>query len=299
MRGLIRNIILFALFLVVCDLVVGGVMRLLVSTAEYGITRRYNEIADSITDDILLFGSSLGRQNYDPTILSDSLGGSFYSCAEEKCGILTMYGRYKLISQRYTPRVVLYDVERDYDLLDDDCERYLIPLRYYYDRPGIDSIFSAVNPWQKLLMLSQCYRYSEDPAQLIGDHIRPNHQHYKGFSPKPWVMDAERVVPDTVINADYCSLKLYYLERILAEASAESKVVILISPAYRATNDSVFEPVKQFAERYRIPIINHYCDTAFNVHPEFYYDQIHLNSKGANRYSRVVASELRSILCPQ
>lgn len=299
MRWLFRNIILFALFLVACDLVVGVVMRHLVSSAKYGVTKRYNEIADSITDDILLFGSSLGRQNYSPDIMSDSLGGSFYSCAEEKCGILTMYGRYKLIRQRYMPRVVLYDVERDYDLLDDDCERYLIPLRYYYNRPGIDSIFAAVSPWQRLLMLSQCYRYSEDPAQLIGDHIRSNHQHYKGFSPKPWEMDAARAVPDTVINAHYSELKLHYLERLIAEAGIGSKMVLLISPGYGATNDSVFEPVKQLAQRYGIPLINHYCDTSFTLHPELYYDPIHLNSKGANRYSRVVAGELRSILCSQ
>lgn len=296
MKRFIRNIILFAVLLAACDVVVGAVMRHLVRTAKYGVTKRYNEIADSITDDILLFGSSLGRRNYNPDILSDSLGMSFCSCAQEKGGILMMYGRYKLIRQRYTPRVVLYDVERDYDLLDEDCERYLMPLRYYYDRPGIDSLFAAVSPRQRLLMLSQCYRYSEDPVQVIGDQIRPNHEHHKGYSPRPWGMNPKRAVPDTVVSADYSELKLDYLERFLAESSAESKVVLLISPGYGASSDSVFEPVKQLARRHGLPLINHYCDTAFTLHPEFYYDPIHLNSRGADRYSRVVAGELHSIL---
>lgn len=295
MRRFLLNMAIFAALIAVCDAAIGLALSHLARTAPYGQTRRLNDISYNVTDSVIVLGSSLARYNYNPATLEDSLGMSCYNCGEERNGIVLMLGRFSLITSRYTPSLIIYDVECDYDLRRDNLRQYLPPLRYYYGRPCVDTLFAAVSAAEPLLMLSGCYHYGYDVAQLVGDHIRPNHLHYKGYNPKPWSM---RRPPEPTAEEpfEHSPAKLALLDRLMCCCdSLGIPLVLTISPKYGATSDSVFTPLTRMAASRGVPVINHFCDTVYNTRAELYMDPIHLNSRGSGLYSSQIASEIKAL----
>lgn len=144
MKKFVGKVLLFLVGLVVLDFLVGMGGKYLVSHAKGGDTGLSNYICRQMKDECIIFGSSRGMHHYDPNIISDSLGMSCWNCSLDGNGIILMYGRYKMLSARYTPKVLIYDVCTSFDLIAGDNHTYLGGLRYYYDEPSVDSIFGAL-----------------------------------------------------------------------------------------------------------------------------------------------------------
>ena len=147
MKKFVSKVIWFLIGLVVLDVLVGLGARYLVGHAKGGDTGLNNYICHEMKDECIVFGSSRGMHHYDPNIIADSLGMSCWNCSLDGNGIILMYGRYKMLSARYTPKMLIYDVQTSFDLLENDNHKYLRNLRYYYDEPGVDSIFGGSTPW--------------------------------------------------------------------------------------------------------------------------------------------------------
>ena len=130
MKKFISKVLLFLAGLVVLDFLVGMGGKYLVSHAKGGDTGLSNYICRQMKDECIIFGSSRGMHHYDPNIISDSLGMSCWNCSLDGNGIILMYGRYKMLSARYTPKVLIYDVCTAFDLISDDNNTYLGRLRY-------------------------------------------------------------------------------------------------------------------------------------------------------------------------
>lgn len=160
MKKFISKVILFLIGLVILDQLVGIGARYLVGHAKGGDTGLNNYICNQMEEECIIFGSSRGMHHYDPNIITDSLDMSCWNCSLDGNGIILMYGRYKMLSARYTPKMLIYDVQTSFDLLEGDNHKYLGGLRYYYDRQGIDSIFWNVDKTERFKMMSNCYRYN-------------------------------------------------------------------------------------------------------------------------------------------
>ena len=171
MKKFVGKVLLFLVGLVFLDFLVGMGGKYLVSHAKGGDTGLSNYICRQMKDECIIFGSSRGMHHYDPNIISDSIGMSCWNCSMDGNGIVLMYGRYKMLSSRYTPKVLVYDVFSGYDLIAGDNNTYLGRLRYYYDEPSVDSIFWSVDEKERFKMMSYCYRYNSQWLQLISDNI--------------------------------------------------------------------------------------------------------------------------------
>lgn len=135
--------------LVGLDLLSGFIFREMTNKAKGGDTARNEYIAHKVDAPILIFGSSRAIHHYVPKIFRDSLGIDCYNCGQDGMGIILFYGRYKMITQRYIPKVIVYDVLSGFDLEQGDNYSYIGWLKPYYDIPGIDSIFG------RLLLMSE------------------------------------------------------------------------------------------------------------------------------------------------
>lgn len=297
MKKFICSVIAFLLLLFVCDYALGYAFRYLVAHAKGGDTGLNNSINDKIEDDVLIFGSSRAMHHYDPIMIEDSLGLSCFNCARDGNGIILMYGRYKMISQRYTPKMIIYEITAGFDLMANDNHTYLPNLRYYYDRPSIDSIFWSVDKNERYKMLSNCYRYNMNPLQLVMDNIHPMQSDTKGFRAIHNTMAYEpKVTSDVDKTYEYDDLKLYYLRRLLEDCEGKTKVVFCASPLYKNVSDKVYEPIKKLAAEYGAPFLNHYCDSTFNFKKEYFSDTSHMNREGATAYTNVIIGEIREML---
>ena len=299
MKRFLIKVSVFLIGLVMFDFTVGMCCRYLVNHAKGGDTGLNNYICHKMTEEFLIFGSSRGMHHYDPSIITDSLNMSCWNCAKDGNGIILMYGRYHMLSARYAPKVLVYDVCPEFDLFEGDNHKYLGGLRYYYDEPGVDSIFWAVDKKERAKMLSSCYRYNSQWLQLISDNIHPLQSDDKGYRP----MDKQMTyVPEKRQESEepqykYDALKFHYLERLIEECNQRgTKLVFAISPSFGADDDRGYNPLKELCARYDIPLINHFCDPEFTSSTEYFYDSVHLNRTGATKYTKKLMGELKELL---
>ena len=297
MKKFILHIILFCILLVCCDIVLGSGFRYLIAHAKGGDTGLCNLINNEIDDELIIFGSSRAMHHYDPSVFEDSLGLSCFNCARDGNGIILMYGVYKMISERYTPKVILYEVTPHFDLITGDNHSFLPFLRYYYDRQGVDSIIWDIDSTERIKMLSNVFRYNMNVPQLVMDNIHPFATVGNGFRPMDKEMNYEPIVKDKEEPIySYDSMKLKHIEKLINDCQGKTQLVFLASPLYKAKSDKAFDPIKDIAAKHNIPFINHYCDTTFTTHKEYFYDSSHMNRRGAEAYSKVVAGEVRNLL---
>ncbi|MCD8290248.1 MAG: hypothetical protein LUC91_01955 [Prevotella sp.] len=290
---------IFALLVIVCDFAVGAVGDKLVNNAKGGDTKRKNYIARGTNADILIFGSSRAIHHYDPDILQDTLGLTAYNCGFDGNGIICSYGFFKMITQRYYPKILIYEVTSGFDLLVGDNHKYLGNLRYFYnkrDGNSVDSIFWKVDCTERYKMFSKMYRFNSTIPQLIMDNLHPLHEDNKGYRPQDKEMTSDPKPVDVQDTYVYDSLKLYYLEKMINECKGKTQIIFAVSPLYENTDDRVNEPIKKLCDKYEIPLLSHYTDSTFNNRREYFYDRSHLNQTGATAYSKLISGEIKAII---
>lgn len=295
-------ILLFALFAILAgiDIATGLVFDKLTLSAKRGYTGRNEFIADKLHDPVLVFGSSRSVHHYDPQVLADSLGVPCYNCGQDGMGIITFYGRFKLLTARYTPRLIIYDVTTDFDLTRNDNVTYLTWLKPYYNRPGIDSIFWHVEPTERVKMLSNMFRYNGKALQIITDN-KPgddNDDALKGFVPLDGIMTYDKEEDATKTQVDFDPVKLYYISRLVKDCSAKGiRLVFAISPLYNSVKqpDAYLADFLTLARKQNVPVINHYYDTRFATNKNLFQDTYHMNRSGAEIYTSILAHEIKQL----
>lgn len=295
-------ILLFALFAILAgiDIATGLVFDKLTLSAKRGYTGRNEFIADKLHDSVLVFGSSRSVHHYDPQVLADSLGVPCYNCGQDGMGIITFYGRFKLLTARYTPRLIIYDVTTDFDLRRNDNVTYLTWLKPYYNRPGIDSIFWHVEPTERVKMLSNMFRYNGKALQIITDN-KPgddNDDALKGFVPLDGIMTYDKEEDATKTQVDFDPVKLYYISRLVKDCSAKGiRLVFAISPLYNSVKqpEAYLADFLTLARKQNVPVINHYYDTRFATNKNLFQDTYHMNRSGAEIYTSILAHEIKQL----
>ena len=295
-------ILLFALFTILAgiDIATGLVFDKLTLSAKRGYTGRNEFIADKLHDPVLVFGSSRSVHHYDPQVLADSLGVPCYNCGQDGMGIITFYGRFKLLTARYTPRLIIYDVTTDFDLRRNDNVTYLTWLKPYYNRPGIDSIFWHVEPTERVKMLSNMFRYNGKALQIITDN-KPgddNDDALKGFVPLDGIMTYDKEEDATKTQVDFDPVKLYYISRLVKDCSAKGiRLVFAISPLYNSVKqpDAYLADFLTLARKQNVPVINHYYDARFATNKNLFQDTYHMNRSGAEIYTSILAHEIKQL----
>lgn len=295
MKKFVIKICILAAVVVVADVLVGVACRYFQNNSKGGDTGRMMYIADKMNADVVIFGSSRALHHYDPRVIEDSLHMSCYNCGRDGNGIIFNYGLYRLFCNRYTPKVMIYDIARGFDFeAKHDNEKYLGWLRYFYDRDGIDSIFWSVDKTERIKMLSMMRRYNEKFVQLASDWHSPQQQDIKGFRPNTGVMQYEPapVAPSADIP-EYDNLKLYYFRRLIADCkNSGTRLILMVSPSYKGT-DSGFERIKAMADKAGVPFVCHNNLAQISTTRKYFYDSSHMNGKGADAYTKYIIKEVR------
>lgn len=297
MKKLIVKLAVFVLLIVCFDQVYGYFAKYLYDHPKGGSIFLDKFICDSTEADVLIFGSSKAQNQYDPEILEDTLGMSVFNCGSHGMGMIYHYGRWKIISQRYIPKVVVFEMLPIVDfMIRDDNSIFINPLRPYYGKvEGVDSIFWKVDPTEKYKMLSKTYQY-----HTILDYL-------SCYRTEGWLKngygrpDNSKLNPNTVKYSDFTyeldSVKWYFAEKFVREVSAKTQLVMVSSPMYSFHDDhGGLTKIKDLCQRYGIRVIDHFCDTAFVDNPDLYIDMAHLNRDGAEKWSKLIASEVKSLL---
>ena len=299
MKKFLLKVGLFFLVVVVFDAIAGIIFPYLMNHTKGGDNGRYNYICNHVDAEVLIFGSSRAIHHYNPVMLSDSLGMSCYNCGQDGNGVILSYGRYQLISQRYQPKVVIYDVIPKFDLLAiEDNHKYLGYLRAYYDKKGIPEIFDSVDNIEKYKMLSQMYRYNTKCIQVVSDFINPlRSDGINGFLPINEEMDTLKVTRRSSGQKKYVydSLKISFVKKMIEESN-KTKFVFVVSPFWDGMDTTSLSPIKDICQQHAIPFIDFSNNPKYVHHNEYFKDGAHLNARGADEFTRDLIVELKEML---
>lgn len=249
-----------------------------------GIKSRYYVCKES-NEDVLVFGSSRAKHHYVPDIIEDSLGVTCYNAGEDGNGIIMSYGFLKMITQRYSPKLIVYDVT-GYDMYKDDNMKYLDMLKPFYYEPGIDTLFWTVEPKTRVMMMSNLYRYNTTCLRVIGNYLHPLGSYPKGYCPLHKSMDYEPEEKEKN-SGDTDSLKTSFFEEfILLTQQKGIALICCVSPSYKPqTEESYYEPVKRLCDQYGIEFINDCNDMDISDKSSFFQDATHMNDTGARFFT--------------
>ena len=299
MKKFLIKVVLFIAFLAVIDRLAGFAFSYFSENAKGGYTEHYHYLVDKTKEDVLVFGSSRAIHHYNPRIISDSLGMTCYNCGQDGNGIVLFYGWWKMITERYHPQYLIYDITTSYDILiGEDNHKYLGWLKEGYDRNGIKDIFRSVDKTEPYKMVSQMYRYNSKWHQIVADYIHPiYHFENQGFLPLDGTMDKMRLDEKKMsrVNAfEYDTLKITYLKELIKE-HGNTKLVFVMSPSWYGINDDELRPLYELCKSYNIPFINFGNDVKYIQNEKYFIDGLHLNAIGADEYTKDLVESIREL----
>ena len=296
MKKFLLKTALLLLILVGIDFVVGLGFQYLEKNAKGGYTQRDNFICNQLETDILVSGSSRCVRHYNPQIITDSLGLTCYNSGQMGNGIILNYGRLKMVGERKQPRIVIYDLYPDFDLLGgEDNHKYLTWLKSHYDRAGIADIFDSVGQTEQFKMLSRMYRYNSRIIELLADYFHPmSHARANGFNPLRGELDKSKIRENEAVPTTYTydPLKLSYLEKMIDETK-NHRLIFVVSPIWYGMDTSVFEPVKALCRQKGIEFIDFANDTKYVHHDEYFRNGSHMNARGADEFTKDLVKYLK------
>ena len=295
----LRKLLLFAFIFACLDLLSGFIFRYLAKNAKGGDTARNEYIANKMDAPILIFGSSRAVHHYVPQYFRNHFGLDCYNCGQDGMGIILFYARYKMITERYIPKIIIYDVLSGFDLEKGDNYSYLGWLKPYYEKQGVDSIFWNIAPNERYKMYSQMYRYNGKILQMLADNILIMREETDGYRPAYGTMDYEPSRLSDSVSVQLDSVKLYYWEKFIQECNEKgTKLFFTLSPFYGGSNavDTTYSAIYDLSKKYNIPVINYFNDTDIVNQKDYFMDSFHMNYQGAEVFSKKISEELYSII---
>lgn len=300
MKKYFLKIALFFALVYVMDVVCGWAFGVLRGKARGGQTQKNEYISKECEDDILILGSSKADHHYVPKIICDSLGMSCYNCGQEGNGIVAAYARYKMVSARKKPQLVVYEITPRYDYLkDNEYSGYLGVIRQYISNNDVRKEYLDFSDnLEGFRLMSNMYCNNSRFVITVKDVLRATPDR-RGYEPltgriKPR-RDNEPDKAKDVIVVD--TLKLSYVERLVKETKRDGvQLVMMISPTFEQESLASYEPALELCARYGIPLINNVECVGITGNAECFQDKMHLNNKGAVAYSKFVAHQLKELI---
>lgn len=295
MKSFVYKVVLFIVIIIATDTVFGIMMRYISAHAKGGDSAREYYIFNKMHDDILIMGSSRGMYNYDADMIRDSMHLSCYACGFEGMGIITNYALYCRIMKRHHPRYIIYDVYYKTDLMQHkDNSTYLSLLKPYHSDNTVKEMMNRIDSKQKFKTLSDFYNYNSVFLQMIQDCIHPTlSAGNNGYRPIDRTSFHRLKEEETYTHYDYDTLKIYYLERLIKESKGKTKLIFVISPFFRITKGIDYQALQALCDKYDVPLLNYSSYGWFGHDSSLFADNIHLNRKGAEVFSKVIIKELK------
>lgn len=297
MKKFIFRILLFGAIVCVIDWTYAKTCDFLFKHAVGGDNKAVITTCEEQSADVLIMGSSRARHHYIPSIIADSVGMSVYNAGFDGNGVVLMSGFYNLLSARYRPDLVLYEVTPSFDINiydeDDGCKRYLKGLRPYFEKESVRKMYRRVAPEDIVKNRFGLYRYNSSIIDLLQDCFFVGQYQPDGFVPMQGVMSAEKQAAKVAGKSEVDTMKLNILYEFVSNVLSDSvQMIFVASPKYGATSSKSFQPIKKLCQEKGIEFWDYYADPQYVSNTRYFKESMHLNEYGAEVFSRDIASRI-------
>lgn len=292
------NLLIITGMIVIADQVVGGILQHYYFNQKSGLYYRTTYSIDSTNADVLVFGSSRANHHYVPQIFEDSLKMSFYNTGRDGNYILFNYAVFKAIVKRYTPKIVIFDInpgELNYDI--DSYDRLSALLPYYKSHTEIREIIELKSPYEKYKLISAIYPYNSSLLTIATGNSEQNKTRkadIKGYVPL-WNTIKDTILHSLeILDVPFDNVKINAVEQITDYCKKHKiRLIFVQSPIYCKISQThgieFFEKLNRDNHAIFWDFIN-YPD--FLENPGMFQDAEHLNNSGATYFSRLVVNKI-------
>ena len=290
MKRFLINIAIFFAIVAVGDFSMGKVFHYLQAHAG-GRTGAEYYVCEKATEDVIIMGSSRASHHYVPEIISEKLGMSCFNAGQDGNGIILQYGRWKMLSERYTPKLIIYDITSVFDVEVNDNMAYIDRLKPFCGDLMVKDYVSEVFPMEHFKTFSSMYCYNYKFIEMAFDYLRKgDYKSSGGYIPlnghiRKEIISKAKTEKSHSIEMD--SVKLFYLYQLVKEARKKgSQVLLVVSPSWKGGNlaANAYSTIKAMAEEYRVQFVE-YIDLEMCNNPDNFEDSSHLNDKGARAFT--------------
>lgn len=300
MKKFLINILIFLCLAVAYDILLGAGLDYMAEKARSGQALKNKEIADEITPDILILGSSRGVYHYVPERMEAALHRKVYVAAQYGQGIVMMNPVLHHICARHKPEIVIYDITSKYDLKDDDPHTYLHYLRMLRHRDGYtDSLLRRIDPIEPIKLKSRLYGYNSSLPSLIKGVLTNDKEFHNGHKPLYGIMDTTR--PDFFMRtpvSEMSELKLSLFRETADYCRANGiRLYLAISPFYSYCNhpEERDPGIDSLIRALGTDVMN-FSSSPYFRDARYYHDGAHLNRTGAEAYTDSITGRLKVLL---
>lgn len=287
------------MLLYIVDQVIGEILNYFYMNEKSGLHYRTTTAMEKTTADVLVFGSSRANHHYVPPVFEDSLRVSFYNAGRDGQGILYYAAVLKSVLKRYTPKLIVLDINTTELSLTPSKYESLSSLLPYYDKhPEIRDIVRRRSKHEKWKLISKIYPYNSMLLTIVLGNMEMNKKRktdMQGYVPLYgcWTEPVDSVVGNADVDIDKYAFSL--LDEILNGAIKEKfKIVCVVSPVFeRVGRSQSVDVVSRLCKEKGILFYSYLNHPLFFDHPDWFQDKIHLNDEGARVFSKLLVSDLK------
>lgn len=290
MKKFLLKIVLFFAIVALVDFATGKLFRYVQANKAGGRTGAEWYACRESNEDIIIMGSSRASHHYVPQILTDSLGMSCFNAGQDGNGIILQYGRWKMILERYAPKVLIYDITPGFDLGKNDNMAYIDRLKPFCDDSEVKKYVANIFPMERWKLISQMYRFNYKFLEMVSDCAQNGDDKQKGYIPLNGQIRKEVVRESSMpkpCQMQFDDIKLHYLECLAQECKdSGTKLILVASPYFKggSYDEEIFMPVCEMADKYGFRFY-YFVESEFANNQKLFKDSHHLNDEGAKVFT--------------
>jgi hypothetical protein len=302
----------FVLLVVVLDWTLGFGFGYLYKKTRTGEAGGFINAALSTKAQVLLLGSSRMRHHVDPAVLNRSLSLSVYNAGQDGQGFLYAAMLMDLWQRSNAPprAIVLHVDWNSFTKDEDELKRSSIFSFYLGDSDLVREIIYQRSALEPIKYVSYSFRANGKVLPIIKNLFASHRDLLNGFRPlsgtMPITTPSQKLrTPSPQAGPPYFwDLKVKCFKRLAAYCRQNgTRVFLFHSPQFaeeRARHDAWIAALRVFLADYPdvdfIEISEFTRPDIFANRPELFVDSTHLNAKGAETVSSLLASELKARL---
>lgn len=299
------KVFLFLLIVFVLDFTIGSILKYYYFKQTSGFYYRTTYSFDTTRADVLIFGSSKANHQFYPDVFEKRLNLTYYNAGRDGSSIFYHYSILQSVLKRYTPKMIVLEMTREFEKKQISYDRISMLLPYYESHPSIRPIIEMRSRFEKVKLISNIYPYNSLIFSIISGNSEFNrirNSDIKGYVPltREWNEPIQHFSVPFKDQIDSTKIRVFE-SFVKACKNSGVKLYIVASPNYYVMDyvDRSNFIAKQIARKYNVKFFNYSNDSLFLATPSFFADNMHLNDKGAIAFSNILVNEIIKDYLPQ
>lgn len=297
---ILKMLVLFSI-LFILDFSIGRIIKYFYFKQNSGFLYRTTYALEQTKAELLIMGSSYANHHYPTSQYANKLNMTVYNAGRDGNDIFYHYAMLKGILKRYSPKVIILDLNfGGFKKSEASYETMSSLLPYYESHPEMRSIIELRGPFEKYKLISKIYPYNSLIFTIgIGNlefiKTKRNQDQEAGYIPLFKTWNHEIVINSFPNKYEFDSNKINIYKSFIKDCQkAKVKLYVVVSPRYikYLYNDPSLVLANNIAKELNIPFYNFFNDVQILQNRDLFADQSHLNYTGAKIFSNKVIDKI-------